>query len=161
MKEQFIEAIIKTSVYKRKQGTSTSYYRASGGEILPERLSISKESQMNQTAHKGRNLSKVTGQLLGTFKKSESSPLKQYKPYNLRTNIWEDRDHPLFIGYGTIGISNEAGKIDRQSDTGDLIVLYSPDRNWDEIVIYFFAGSLMDRESIMIYLSQMAIRQTA
>lgn len=157
MEKQFIESVVKTSVYKRKENTATSYYRTSGERILPERLSISRESQMNQTANKGRNLqNKVIGQLLGTFKKSEFSPLKQNKPYNIRTNIWEDSNYPQLIGYGTIGISNEAGKIDRQSDTGDLIVLYSSDRNWDEIEIYFYTGAVMEKDSIMTYLSQRA-----
>lgn len=155
MEKQFLNAVVKSSVYKRKPDTAMSYYRTLGEKILPERLSISRESQINQTANKGRNLqNRVVGQLLGTFKKSEVSPLKQNKPYSIRTNIWEDSNYPLLIGYGTIGISNEAGKIDRQSDTGDLIVLCSTNRNWDEIIIYFFTGAVMEKDPIMTYLSQ-------
>ena len=153
MTEQFIEVIKQSATYQRKEGTATSYYWASGAKLLPDRISISRESEMSETSHTGRNpLHKIIGQLMGTFKKNETSPLKLHKPFNLRTNLWQMNDFPSFIGYGTIGISNELGKIDRQSDTGDLIVLHTSTKDWKEITIYYFAGSVMELESIMEYL---------
>jgi|GEM_PF-521259 len=153
MTEQFIEAIQQTAIYQLKEGTATSYYLESGAEILPRRLSISHGEEINLTAHKGRNLShKVIGQLMGTFKKSEDSPLKMFSPFQLRTNIWQMESFPSFIGYGTIGVSNSAGKIDRESDLGDLIVLQKTGSDWKEIKIHYFPGGVMDLEMIMEYL---------
>lgn len=153
MTDQFIEAIIQSATYRRKEGTATSYYWATGAKLLPDRISISKESETKQTSHTDRNpFHKITGQLIGTFKKNESSPLKLYKPFQLRTNLWQMEDFPSFIGYGTIGTSNELGKIDRQSDTGDLIVLHTSTKDWKEITIYYFAGCVMELESIMEFL---------
>jgi len=154
MEKQFIEAIKKEAVYQRKEGTSGSYYRASGASVLPDRLSISFGNQMAETARKGRNLQhKIVGQLLGTFKKAEQSPLKQFKPYVVRTNIYQDNDFPMLQGYGTLGVSNHSGKIDRQSDTGDLVVFYCPERDKKEIRIFFFAGGLMNLPEIEEYIS--------
>ena len=45
-------------------------------------------------------------------------------------------EYPLFIGYGTTGISNNEKGI---TDTGDLVVFYSPN-NWSTIQISFFRG---------------------
>lgn len=152
MTEQFIEAIKQCAIYKRKEGTATSYYWSSGSKVLPDRISISRE-EMRETEHKGRNLQhKIIGQVMGSFKKAEESPLKQYSPFQLRTNIWTMSSFPSFIGYGTIGISNCNGKIDRQSDTGDLIVLYTKVSDWQEITIYYFTGSIMELELIMEHL---------
>ena len=79
MEKVFIEKVLQEAVYLRKEGTAGSYYRASGASILPRRLSISFNTQMAQTALKGRNLiHKVVGQILGTFTKDEQSPLKQF-----------------------------------------------------------------------------------
>ena len=152
MTNQFIEAIQQTAIYQRKEGTSSSYYRYSGTSILADRLSISRE-EMRETANKGRNLQhKVIGQIMGAYKKSESSPLKQFKPYQLRTNIWQMESFPSFLGYGTIGISNSIGKIDRDSDIGDLVVLQTSTSDWKEIKIHYFPGGVMDLEMIMEYL---------
>ncbi|NEW80973.1 MAG: hypothetical protein GZ094_01200 [Mariniphaga sp.] len=152
MTNQFIEAIQQTAIYQLKPERSTSYYWYSGTRILADRLSISRE-EMTDTAHKGRNLQhKVIGQILGAFKKCESSPLKQFKPFQMRTNIWQMPSFPSFIGYGTIGISNNMGKIDRDSDIGDLVVLQKTGSDWKEIKIDYFPGGVMDLEMIMEYL---------
>jgi hypothetical protein len=74
--------------------------------------------------------------MVGTFKMNEESPLKQFKPYTCRTQIWAVDEYPLFIGYGTTGITNEEGGI---IDTGDLVVFYTND-NWSTIQISFFRG---------------------
>ena len=154
MEKVFIEKILQEAVYLRKEGTAGSYYRASGASILPRRLSISFGTQMAQTALKGRNLQhEVVGQLLGTFTKEEQSPLKQFKPYIVRTNIFQDNDFPMLKGYGTIGISNHTGKVDRQSDRGDLVLLHCPERNQEEVRLFFFAGGLMNLPEIEEYVS--------
>ena len=153
MTEQFIEAIKQSATYQRKEGTTTSYYWKSGSKLLPDRIGISKECEMKETSHTGRNpLHKIGGQLLGSFKKSEDSPLKMNKPYQLRTSIWTMDSFPTFIGYGTIGISNSTGKINRESDKGDLIVLQTATSDWKDITIYYFTGSVKNLEFIMEYL---------
>lgn len=60
---------------------------------------------------------------------------------------------PLFIGYGTLGISSESGKV--TGDTGDLVVLYTPDQ-WANIVICYFVGmgNINDMEQVMKYLQR-------
>lgn len=134
---EFIASTLQEATYKLKEGTKSSYYWQSGTNILPERLSISKESEMTKVARKGRNLiHSLAGQMVGTFKKNEESPLKAVKPFICRTQIWAVDEYPLFIGYGTTGITNDEGKI---TDTGDLVVFYTPD-NWSTIRISFFRG---------------------
>jgi hypothetical protein len=92
---------------------------------------------MTKVARKGRNLlHSLAGQMVGTFKIHEESPLKLFKPFTCRTQIWAVDEYPLYIGYGTIGITNEEKGI---TDTGDLVVFYSPD-NWYTIQISFFRG---------------------
>jgi hypothetical protein len=95
-----------------------------------------------------------SGQLLRKFKVAEESPLKQHKPYVVRTQLWQVPLYPLFIGYGTLGISSESGRV--TGDTGDLVVLYSCDQ-WANIVICYFAGmgNINDMEQVMKYLQRL------
>lgn len=149
---EFIGKAMKVSTYQHKSDTASSYYWQQGSRILPNRLSISKEGEMSSVQRKGRNLMHpITGQLLGKFKVSEESPLKQHKPFSVRTQIWQVPQHPSFIGYGTIGITQESGKVE---DTGDLIVLHSTDQ-WEHITIYYFAGmgNPNDLPQVMQYLT--------
>ncbi len=155
MARQFIEAVKKEAVYKLKEGTQGSYYYSSGTKILPDRVSISREREITKVARTGRNLlHPIIGQLIGKFKVKESSPLKRFKPFNCRTQIWQIPEYPLFIGYGSIGISNDQGKINRASDTGDLVVLTTADRNWDTLRIYYFPGMIQQLDAVMQYLSE-------
>ena len=152
MIEEFISKSMKEAIYQHKEGTKSSYYWQQGCKILPGRLSI-KDEEMTNVQHKGRNaMHKIVGQLLGTFKVAEESPLKQHKPYTCRTQIWQVPLYPLFIGYGTIGISNESGKV--TGDTGDLIVMHSTDQ-WQNIRIFYFAGmgNVNDMEQVMRFLA--------
>ncbi len=136
MNADFIKANLHITSYKIKEGTKSSYYQAEGERILPDRLSITKE-EITSVRKKGRNLiHPITGQMIGTFKKDEVSPFKVYKPYTTRTQIWKKPEFPMFIGYGTLGITNDEGKI---SDTGDLLIFYTPD-NWENIKILLFIG---------------------
>ena len=153
MIEDFIEKSMQVAYYQHKEGTASSYYWQNGSRILPNRLSISK-NEMASVKFKGRNaIHPIAGQLLGNFRVDENSPLKLHKPYTVRTQIWQIPLYPMFIGYGTIGISSESGKV--SSDTGDLIVMQSND-NWDIITIYYFAGmgNPNDMEQVMKYLCQ-------
>ena len=153
MIDEFIRKSMKVAIYKHKEGTKSSYYWQQGCKILPNRLSISRGNEMTNVQHKGRNaMHPVVGQLIGAFKVAEESPLKQHKPFVCRTQIWQVPLYPLFIGYGTIGISNEKGKVE---DTGDLIVLYSTDQ-WETIRIFYFAGmgNINDHEQVMRFLDK-------
>jgi hypothetical protein len=155
MARQFIEAVKQDAVYNLKEGTQSSYYHTSGARILPKRLSISRESEMTKVAKAGRNLlHPVIGQLIGRFTREETSPLKRYKPFFCRTQIWQVPEYPLFIGYGSIGISNNEGKINRASDTGDLVVLTASDRDWRTLRIYYFPAMIHQLDAVMQYLSE-------
>lgn len=82
------------------------------------------------------------GQFVGRFTRTEDSPLKLYRPFDIRTQIWLNEDYPQFLGYGTAGISDEAGKITDKSDTGDLLIFHtdSSDAEWETIRIFVFMG---------------------
>lgn len=137
MIDNFLSQSMQVAVYTHKEGTKTSYYCTSGAKILPNRLSISRNTEITSVQRKGRNLlHPISGQLLGKFRVDEESPLKQHKPFRVRTQLWQVPLHPSFIGYGTIGISDAEGKI---TDTGDLVMLFSHDE-WKTIDIYYFAG---------------------
>jgi len=152
MTDHFIEAIKQSTTYRRKDGTETSYYKVSGAELLPERITIIKLIS-NNTCHISRlSDHKITCHLWGKFKKNEVSILKLHHPYHLRTNIWKIDSYSSFIGYGILGLSNESGKIDRNSVTGDLIVLHSETTDWHFITIHYFSGSAMNVLDIMEHL---------
>lgn len=152
MNVQFIKSILQEATYVKKEGTETSYIWQSGTKILPKTLTIS-DKELSKTARKGRNLlHPVAGQLLGSFTKKEESPLKQNAPYKVRTQIWSIDEYPLFIGYGSIGISNKEGKITKESDLGDLAILYTSD-NGQSIHIYYFVGMITSLNEVMEYLS--------
>lgn len=153
MIEEFISKSMQVAFYQHKEGTASSYYWQQGSRILPNRLSI-KDSDMTKVQRKGRNLANYSiGQLLGKFKVVEESPLKQHKPFAVSTKIWQVPLFPLFIGYGTIGISAESGRV--EGDTGDLVILYSTDQ-WENIAIFYFAGmgNINDLEQAAKFLSR-------
>lgn len=137
MNEEFVRANIRTAEYRLKAGTKSSYYWAGGFSELPNRLSISRDAEMTKVCRKGRNLQHpISGQMLGRFTLKEISRYKEYFPYVCRTQIWNVAEYPLLIGYGTIGITNQDGKVE---DTGDLLVFSTTD-SWLTIRIYLFAG---------------------
>ena len=138
--DDMIKASYQEAIYNKKQGTATSYYWQPGSRILPNRASI-KNVEITKVAKKGRNLQDpFAGQFLATFTIKEQSPLKLHKPYNVRTQIWQHEYYPQFIGYGTLGISDAEGRVTDKSDTGDLLVFYSKDADWQTIRIFIFAG---------------------
>ena len=153
IENRLLEAAMLEACYQRKPGTTSSYYFESGSRILPNRLSISRD-ELTMVRKKGRNLlHPVIGQLIGQFTKNEESPLKANFPYVVRTQIWHIPEYPLFIGYGSIGISNEEGKIERGSDTGDLVILESEDQDWERIQIFFFPAMIKQLEEVITFLS--------
>jgi hypothetical protein len=156
MNKEFIEATLQRATYRRKEGTTTSYYWKSGIRILPNRLGITKD-QFANAKRKGRNLQSIAGQIKGNFKQSEKSPLKKFKPYSLHTQIWKIPEYPILLGYGSIGVTNKEGKIDRSSDTEDLILLYSGSPDLKEIDIYYFSKGLRSLYDISPIISKMII----
>lgn len=156
--KEFFSKTMKQATYHLKEGTKSSYYWASGTRILPNRLSISKENEMARTAKKGRNLiHTITGQMIGTFTMKETSPLKQFKPFVCRTQIWQVDDFPQFIGYGTIGTTNEKGKV---SDIGDLIIFQTPDRG-ETINIFYLPAMVKKLEEVMEYLAETGLAEVS
>ena len=153
IEEKYIQAAMQEAWYQRKAGTLSSYYHNAGCRILPNRLSISRD-EFTMVRRKGRKLiHPVIGQLLGRFTKNEESPLKANSPFMVRTQIWHIPEYPLFIGYGSIGISNEEGKIDRESDTEDLIILEVEAPDWERIRIFYFPAMIKKLEEVMTHLS--------
>ena len=138
MKEKFPMMIgTLTCVYNLKEGTATSYYRVSGYDLLPKRMSISK-SDMTNVAKVGRNrTNKSVGQLVGRFTKEEESLYKKCEPYVVRTQIFESGGFPSILGYGTIGITNAQKNV---RDNGDLIVLQAEDEEWKVVVMTIVKG---------------------
>ena len=153
MNKQFIQSCLQKATYTRKPNTKTSYIWDSGFTFLPKTLSIFRGNNNVKCAKKGRNLQNAEAQLKGTFCKKEESHLKQFAPYRVSTQIWEIENYPSFIGYGSIGITGESGTITKESDTGDLIILYSKDYNWDKIEIFYFKGMLPYLEEVAEYIS--------
>lgn len=156
MNEEFMKKAMSVATYERKEGTTSSYYWTGGVHLLPGRMSISPQS-ITSVQRKGRNLQKIAGQCVANFKKDEESPLKVCKPYTLRTQIWLQEDFLEFVGYGTIGITGENGKI---YDTGDLVVFFAEDENWNVIRIFIFDGMGADpdkRDEAMRFASKMVI----
>lgn len=154
MNEEFISKAMSEATYQKKEGTASSYYWKEGVMLLPQRLSISKNPITN-VLKKGRNLQQVAGQCVGNFKKDEESPLKICKPFTLRTQIWSQEDFLQFVGYGTIGITGEDGRI---CDTGDLLVFFAEDDDWNVIRVFIFVGMGADpgkRDEAMRFASKM------
>ncbi|MFA5229070.1 MAG: hypothetical protein WC446_04915 [Candidatus Paceibacterota bacterium] len=153
IEEKYIQAAMQESWYERKAGILSRYYHKTGCKILPNRLSISRD-ELNNVRKKGRKLTHpVIGQLVGRFTKEEESPLKVNYPFMCRTQIWQIPEYPLFIGYGSIGISDEERKIDWKSDTEDLIILEAEDPAWERIRIFYFHAMIKELEEVMTFLS--------
>ncbi|PDP59657.1 hypothetical protein CLI71_08490 [Prevotella intermedia] len=159
MNEDLMKASYQEATYQRKAGTSSSYYWRSGSRILPNRASITMKNEVTKVARISRNLlHPVVGRFLGQFTRKEESPLKQNKPFHVRTQIWQDECYPQFIGYGTTGISDAEGRVTDKSDTGHLLMFYSEDADWQSIRIFIFAGMGKNpeyRDSAMRYASKL------
>lgn len=148
MNNDFISKLHKTAIYKLKPDTSSSYYYQSGEAVLPNRIGITKDkfAKVNQSGYKEHP---ANGQIKATYTKKEESIYKQFKPFNIHTSIYQVNEYSYFIGYGSIGISRESGRI---HDTGDLIILYSQSASWEEVEIHFFPGLLKELPAVFDYL---------
>lgn len=134
MEKKFIESTIQVATYKLKEGTSTSYYWQKGSTILPNRISFTLGKEITEAKHKGRMLNKeekVIGEVDATFKKDETSPLKQYKPYNIHSKVFQSIDFPQLTGYATLAVTNEEGKC--KNEEGLLVIVQE-----SESVLTFF-----------------------
>lgn len=155
MVESGFSRLMQCATYELKEGTAGSYYRKEGSNYLPNRLSISR-GEISNVARTGRNLQKVVGQLFGRYTKGETSPLKQYPPYEVRTQIWEIEGYPQFIGYGTIGVTGVNKRVCRDTDRGDVVVISRVDGiGWRVLQLYVFPRSLFQLREIFAYLANM------
>ena len=142
MNNEFMAALFQEATYQRKEGTATSYYWQKGSRILPNRLSISGGGNLlSSVQRKGRAISNgdIIGQCKGNFTQKEESPLKVCKPYSITTSIWQNPKWLQFLGYGTIGFSNDDSP-KGVSDLGDLLIFYTDSSDWSTIRIFYFAG---------------------
>lgn len=139
MTEEFISKIVNTSVYQLKQGTKFSFYYKSGTKMLPNRLSIMSDSYCEPVSRSGRGLLPRVAQIKGSFNKSEDSVYKQFKPYEINTSIWQVPGLQRYF-YGTIGITSQSGKIEK--DCGDLALIFTND--WQQLEIHIFKGLAME-----------------
>ena len=140
MKTEFLKANYLEATYSRKEGTATSYYWKQGAKLLPNRLSIS-PNLLSQVQRTGRAVSNglMVGQCKGQFTIKEESPLKVCKPFYITTSIWQHPNFLQFIGYGTIGFSDNSSARGI-ADIGDLLIFYADDSDWNTIRILYFAG---------------------
>ena len=136
--EKAIEGTIHEAFYKLKEGTETSYYWQEGSRILPDRMSISVGAELSHAQKKGRMLAEeIIGEVKGRFKKVEQSPLKQHPPFDIHSKIFKPELTPSVMGYAIIGISNEEGKISRDSEEGLAAICNAGE---GVLHIYFCAG---------------------
>ena len=103
--------------------------------LLPYRIGIMQGASMATIKSSGRGAKPLKAQLKGRFTQSEDSVYKQYKPYEIQTGLWQVEGTQTFF-YGTLGISNEYGKISR--DNADLIIVVTSD--WKRLDVYVFKG---------------------
>ena len=152
--EEAIKSTIQEAIYKLKEGTETSYYWQEGSTILPNRLSISIGAELSHAQKKGRMLAEeIIGEVKGTFKKVEQSPLKQHPPFYIHSKIFRPELSPSVMGYAIIGISNEEGKISRDSEEGLAAICNAGD---GVLHIYFCAGitNPTEKETLLAFIDR-------
>lgn len=103
--------------------------------LLPYRLSILQGDSKVSVSNICRAVKPMDAQLKASFTSAEESPYKQHKPYDVQTGLWQLEGKQMYY-YGTLGISNKAGKIDK--DNADLIVVKTSD--WKRVSVYVFKG---------------------
>ena len=136
MNIEFLKTQIKSAIYQHKEGTKGSYYFKSGNTILPSRLDITLGSTMTRVSNKGRILSEEeVGEIRGTFKKIEESPLKQFKPFKIYSRIFRMLEFPHLTGWSGIAISDKGGKTKNEEG---VAVFH---RNGEDLLeIFFISG---------------------
>jgi hypothetical protein len=103
--------------------------------LLPHRIGFMRGGSMASVSYNGRARNMMDAQLKGAFTQVERSPYKVNKPYEVQTGLWR------YIGtqtifYGSIGITGNNGRIDR--DNGDLVLVRTAD--WERVEIFIFQG---------------------
>lgn len=138
MNSVFIESTIQVAKYELKEGTSTSYHWKAGSRILPNRMSISFNSELSKAERKGRMISlNVIGEIKASFTKNEESPLKQHKPFNIHSKIFQPVDYPSLC-YGVLAVTNSEGKCTKESEEGLLV--FRRNEKGNAFVAYYMAG---------------------
>lgn len=138
MDKDLIKGIMQSATYILKSGTKCSYYLASGCCNFPARIDVSTGNIFSKVENKGRMTSEnAIGEIRGQFKQSETSPLKQHPPFKISSKIFLHEQYPHFIGFATIGISEEDGKIGK--DKGIAILQQMTE---DVVRIIYFQGLL-------------------
>lgn len=103
--------------------------------LLPYRMGIIQGGAMASVKASGRGLKPLKAQLKAKFTQQEVSPYKQHKPYLVQTGLWQvEGTHSYY--YGTLGVSDESGKISR--DNSDLIIIWTTD--WRVLDVFVFRG---------------------
>ncbi len=143
MNNEMMGSIVKHATYTLKEGRTTSYIDTSGWGPLPKLISFCIGVEVSHVARTGRGLLPKVGQMKAQFTKGEESPYKQYPPYKVQTSIWRVANTRSYY-YGTLGVSNRAGKIGR--DNGDMMILHTTD--WRRVDAYIFVGLAADKERL-------------
>lgn len=149
-----IEISMNVALYKLKEGTATSYYWQEGSRILPNRLSISFDSELTHAERKGRMLfENVIGEVKGSFTRIEQSPLKQHPPFRIHSKIFRPIHFPSVLGYAVVGISNKEGRITRNSEEG-LVVFRKAGE--DMLKVFFWVGitNPAEKDSVLEYVTK-------
>ncbi len=143
MNNEMMGSVMKHASYTLKDNTTTSYLDTSGWGPLPKLISFFDENTISHVARTGRGLLPKVKQMKAYYTKPEQSPYKQFPPYKVHTSIWRVANTRSYY-YGTLGISNKAGKISR--DNGDMIILHTTD--WRRVEVYIFEGLAADKERL-------------
>ena len=147
LKDQFIQATIKSMVYRIKEDTQTSFYFMSGDKYFPNRLSISFHSEITKAQRKGRMLTNtIVGEIKGTFTQKEESPLKRNRPFNIHSKIFRCDEYPHITGFGTIAVTGNDGKITKNDEAG-LMIIQELEKGC--VKVFFMAGINGEPDSIL------------
>lgn len=105
--------------------------QAVGVQLLPSSFYFTEL----KTKKSGRGAKPSVGTLSAHFRAFEDSPYKHYKPYQVRTKIWEIDGLGCWY-YGTPAISQSDGNVGK--DNGDLLMIHT--RDWKTLEVYIFKG---------------------
>lgn len=155
MNNELLQKKHQVLMYELKPGTASSFYQKEGQRnLLPERLGFSKNGFVEIDKTGRTRVEKQVGQIVGNFKKNEVSPYKKHKPFSIFSTVWAFCQFPSFVGYGDIGLSNEAGNT---VSTKDLFILYSPCT--EKIEVHLFPGLVEFKEMAFQFLNDYLKKQ--
>lgn len=102
-------------------------------QLLPYRIGILQGESCREINKSGRGSRAMDAQLKGAFTRNEVSPYKKFPKYEVQTALWRVDGYQTMY-YGSIGITGQNGKIDR--DNGDLLIMRTEDFNRVEIFLF-------------------------